>query len=250
MPLMLLALFAMGVHSTFFGPIKYAILPSTLRRKSSPALAWSGRNISRSARHDAGRLCQRRGGRPARVRNGADWLCDQPPDTRRAPLIPEDHRNFQSGQPCSDGSVLSGDRRGADASGLYLLDRRLVRQIGEPHDTPARSVLCDLAISFFWTIGAVLFISSAAGQERAVRQQGSRQPVLVIFSVGVATGSVAINALLRGDVSARYAPISVLAMGAFVAVFWFLCHEWSADVTSTGLMNIGQFLASRSLRSW
>ena len=26
-PLMLLALFAMGVHSTFFGPIKYAILP-------------------------------------------------------------------------------------------------------------------------------------------------------------------------------------------------------------------------------
>jgi MFS family permease len=26
-PLMLLALFAMGIHSTFFGPIKYAILP-------------------------------------------------------------------------------------------------------------------------------------------------------------------------------------------------------------------------------
>src|SRR3546814_10853259 len=30
-PLMLLALFAMGVHSTFFGPIKYAILPQHLR---------------------------------------------------------------------------------------------------------------------------------------------------------------------------------------------------------------------------
>ena len=29
-PLMLLALFAMGVHSTFFGPIKYAILPQHL----------------------------------------------------------------------------------------------------------------------------------------------------------------------------------------------------------------------------
>jgi Na+/melibiose symporter-like transporter len=28
-PLMLLALFGMGVHSTFFGPIKYAILPNT-----------------------------------------------------------------------------------------------------------------------------------------------------------------------------------------------------------------------------
>ena len=29
-PLMLLAMFAMGVHSTFFGPIKYAILPQHL----------------------------------------------------------------------------------------------------------------------------------------------------------------------------------------------------------------------------
>src|SRR5689334_2380713 len=31
-PLMLAALFAMGVHSTFFGPIKYAILPQHLHR--------------------------------------------------------------------------------------------------------------------------------------------------------------------------------------------------------------------------
>src|SRR3546814_5261504 len=31
-PLMMLALFAMGVHSTFFGPIKYAILPQHLHR--------------------------------------------------------------------------------------------------------------------------------------------------------------------------------------------------------------------------
>jgi MFS family permease len=32
-PLMLLALFAMGVHSTFFGPIKYAILPQHLQAR-------------------------------------------------------------------------------------------------------------------------------------------------------------------------------------------------------------------------
>ena len=31
-PLLLAALFAMGVHSTFFGPIKYAILPQHLRK--------------------------------------------------------------------------------------------------------------------------------------------------------------------------------------------------------------------------
>lgn len=31
-PLMLATLFAMGVHSTFFGPIKYAILPQHLEK--------------------------------------------------------------------------------------------------------------------------------------------------------------------------------------------------------------------------
>lgn len=31
-PLMLIAVFAMGIHSTFFGPIKYAILPQHLKK--------------------------------------------------------------------------------------------------------------------------------------------------------------------------------------------------------------------------
>src|SRR3546814_12166091 len=39
-PLMMLALFAMGIHSTFFGPIKYAILPQHL--KSDEVLAGTG----------------------------------------------------------------------------------------------------------------------------------------------------------------------------------------------------------------
>jgi hypothetical protein len=101
-----------------------------------------------------------------------------------------------------------------------------------------------LAISFFWTIGAVLFIQFPPLAKNVLHASKEVASLfLVIFSVGVATGSVAINALLKGDVSARYAPVSVLAMGAFVAVFWFLCHEWSDDVTSTELMNVGQFLA-------
>jgi MFS family permease len=38
-PLMFLALFAMGVHSTFFGPIKYGILPQHLAQDEY----WAGR---------------------------------------------------------------------------------------------------------------------------------------------------------------------------------------------------------------
>ncbi len=42
-PLMMLALFAMGIHSTFFGPNKYAILPqpTSTTTKCSVAPGWS-----------------------------------------------------------------------------------------------------------------------------------------------------------------------------------------------------------------
>jgi hypothetical protein len=101
-----------------------------------------------------------------------------------------------------------------------------------------------LAISFFWTIGAVLFIQFPPLAKNVLfASKEVASLFLVIFSVGVAIGSVAINALLKGEVSARYAPVSVLFMGAFVAAFWFVCHEWTADVAPQQLMDVGTFLA-------
>jgi hypothetical protein len=87
-----------------------------------------------------------------------------------------------------------------------------------------RVFLAIMAISFFWTIGAVLFIQfPPLGQERARRQQGSRQPVPGGVLVGVALGSISINALLKGRVSARYSTGSVILMAGFVVTFYAIC---------------------------
>ena len=40
-------------------------------------------------------------------------------------------------------------------------------------------------------------------------------------------GSVVINALLRGRVSAKFAPVSVIAMGAAVFAFWLVVDRWT-----------------------
>jgi hypothetical protein len=108
-----------------------------------------------------------------------------------------------------------------------------------------REVSCAImAISFFWTIGAVLFIQFpplAKNVLMASKQVASL--FLVMFSIGIAIGSVSINALLKGKVSARYAPASVIMMGLFVALFWFVCKEWTADLTVTGLLSVKEFLA-------
>ncbi|MCB2075080.1 MAG: MFS transporter, partial [Novosphingobium sp.] len=106
-----------------------------------------------------------------------------------------------------------------------------------------RVYLAIMAISFFWSIGAVLFIQFpplAKNVLFASKQVASL--FLVIFSIGVAIGSMSINALLKGNVSARYAPASVLAMAIFVALFHLVCRAWGLNVDGE-LMDVGAFMS-------
>ena len=78
-----------------------------------------------------------------------------------------------------------------------------------------RLFLAILAISFFWTIGAVLIIifpplvKNVLGADEQVASL-----FIAIFSIGIAIGSVLINRLLKSEVSARFAPVSVHPHGA------------------------------------
>ena len=49
---------------------------------------------------------------------------------------------------------------------------------------------------------------------------------LIGISIGVAIGSVIINALLKGKISARYSPASVIAMAVCVLAFAFEAKAW------------------------
>ncbi|MBX9728529.1 MAG: MFS transporter, partial [Sphingopyxis sp.] len=90
-----------------------------------------------------------------------------------------------------------------------------------------RLFLAIIAISFFWAIGAVLaaqfppMVKNALAGDRTVATLFT-----AIFSVGVAAGSIIINRILKGTVSAKYAPASVLAMGAFVLILWWVVKGW------------------------
>jgi predicted MFS family arabinose efflux permease len=106
-----------------------------------------------------------------------------------------------------------------------------------------RVFLAIMAISFFWTIGAVLFIQFPPLAKNVLHASKEVASLfLVIFSVGIAIGSVSINALLKGTVSARYAPPSVIVMGIFVALFYLVCEVWSPH-RAAGLLDTARFLA-------
>jgi MFS family permease len=220
-PLMLAAILAMGVHSTFFGPIKYAILPQHLKKEevlAGTGLVEAGTYIAILAGTIlAGYLAVEWAAAAVFLTALAGYLTSRhvppaPPEAEREPL---------------DWHIIR--------SSISLV-RKTMR-----HPEVFYAIV---AISFFWTIGAVLFIQfPPLAKNVLMASKEVASLFLVIFSIGVAIGSVAVNALLKGEVSARYAPVSVLFMGAFVAAFWFVCQEWSAEVPRAGLMSVGEFVA-------
>lgn len=219
-PLMLLALFAMGIHSTFFGPIKYAILPQHLHRDevlSGTGLVEAGTYIAiLLGTVLAGFIAIEWAALAVLLTAVAGYVT-----SLQVPPAPP----VEADQPI-DRNVLR--------SSINLIRETMhLREV----------FYAILAISFFWTIGAVLFIQFPPLAKNVL--MGSKEVAslfLVVFSIGVAIGSVAINAMLKGTVSARYAPWSVIAMGAFVAAFYVVCRVWEAEGSADHLLTVSEFI--------
>ena len=220
-PLMLLALFAMGVHSTFFGPIKYAILPQHLEEDEVLAgTGWveAGTYIAILMGTIVGGLTPPHIAIPGIIavavigRLTASYVPAAPPEAEAAGMA-IDHNVFRSSW----------------------------RLVNSTMHIP-RLFLAIVSISFFWAIGAILaaqfppLVKNALGADNTVATLFT-----AIFSVGVAIGSIIVNRLLKGQVSARYSPGSVLVMSLFVLDLWWNVKGWSHHGAT--LMDWREFLA-------
>jgi len=219
-PLLLLALFLTGVQSTFLGPIKYAILPQHL--KQGEVLAGTGLV-------EAGTYVAILAGTILAGWIPVEWAAAGIVFTSIAGYVTS--RQVPAAPPL--GQVKEIDWHIIRASVTLIKNTMHDRQI----------FYAILAISFFWTIGAVLFIQfPPLAKNTLMASKEVASLFLVVFSVGVAIGSVSVNALLGGAVSARYSPISVILMGLFVVAFYLICRLWqSYEVTE--VMDVAQFLA-------
>ena len=219
-PLMMLALFAMGIHSTFFGPIKYAILPQHLEDDEvlgGTGLVEAGTYIAILLGTILAGIIEVEWAALAVVITAVVGYYTG----RQVPPAPPEHQETGI-----DWHILR--------SSITLVKSTLhIRKL----------YLAIASISFFWTIGAVLFIQfpplakNVLGADKEVASL-----FLAIFSVGIAIGSVAINRLLKGKVSARYAPASVIVMGLFVVAFYLVCRNWHV-IGAGELYNIAGFVS-------
>lgn len=203
-PLMLAALFALGVHSTFLGPTKYAILPQHLHKDE----VLPGTGLVEAATYVSIVLGTIVGGfvTPAQAAVGVlvvavlGWISGR----FVPPALPV-------------GTPEKIDWNIVRASGTL---------IGATFKNP-RVYLAILAISCFWGVGVVMFIQFPPLVKNVLNADKEVASLfLAIFSIGIALGALVINNLLKGEVSARYSPVSVLVMAGFVIAFYLLAKFW------------------------
>jgi MFS family permease len=218
--LMLLAVCAMGIHSTFFGPIKYAILPQHLQKDE----VLGGTGLV-----EAGTYIAILGGTILAGALAAD------PAMAAAATIGIAALGYLAGRQVPPAPP---------AAERIPFDRHIIRAsialVNATMHIP-RLFLAILSISFFWTIGAVLIIifpplvKNVLGADEQVASL-----FIAIFSIGIAIGSVLINRLLKSQVSARFAPASVIGMGVFVLLLHFIALSWGEH--GDELTTLGNFI--------
>ncbi|HTW53341.1 MAG TPA: MFS transporter [Stellaceae bacterium] len=222
---LLALLFVMGIEATFFGPLKYAILPDVLRINElllGNALVEAGTYFAILAGTIAGMLIATRHGSGAvawvivLVALGAWATSRSIPAT--LPVAPDARVewNFVG----ATWRLVAGARR----------ERTRFRSI--------------LGISWFWLVGAT-YLSQFPSYVRTYL--GAREAVvtllLTVFSVGVGAGSLLGSRILKGRISAGIAPWGALGIALFSVDLW-LASPTQTVAANAAMLTVGQFLAS------
>ncbi|EXG78663.1 MFS transporter [Cloacibacillus evryensis] len=196
-------LFCMGTQSTFFGPLKFSILPQLLNDDELVAgngLVNAGTNIAILT----GTLC---GGLFILSPLGRHYISAGVVGVAVAGYAAS--RFIPTAEPSSPG---------------LRIDRNLFRSTWEMLVYPFcnrdvfRSII---GISWFWFLGSVFlaqfpsFAKDALGGDEQVSTL-----FLVLFSVGVGAGATFCNKLLKGRVSGKYLSCSLIGMSLFIVMLY------------------------------
>ncbi len=179
--MMLGAVLMLGTHSTFFGPIKYAILPQHLR--DDQVLAGTGLV-------EAGTYLSILLGTVTAGFIGVEWAAGLVIIVALAGWV-------------TARMVPPAPRLGPKLSINFNPVTASWRLIAATMHIP-RLFLAICAISFFWTIGSVLIIVFPPLVKNVLTaDEAVASLAIAVFSVGVAVGSIVINTMLKGRISAR-----------------------------------------------
>jgi len=228
-PMLMTVLFLMGTHSTFFGPLKYGILPDHLRHDEL---------LAGNALIDAGTFLAILIGT---IAGGVMILWAAGPAITGGVAIAAAGLGLLAS--------LFVPRAPAAAPGLSLglnivrETAEMLRYAGQRRDL----FLCILGISWFWLVGATFLAQFPTYVSQVLRaDQNVVTLFLAVFSIGVGIGSILANRLLNGEISARHVPFAALGISIFAIDLYFASAGIVAPVDT--LVGIAGYVAAAS--SW
>jgi len=221
--LLLACTFLMGLHSTLFGPVKYALLPQVLDERElvgGNAMVESGTFVAILLGNLAGGLLI---ALPGLGREAVALSC-----LALAVLGRWSAARMQA-LPATDPQLrINWNPWTETANNL-----RLARQ-----DTVSWQMM--LGISWLWFFGAVFLSQFPVLAKEVLR--GDEQVaslLLVVFSLGIGAGSLLCSRLSRGQVNIALVPLGALGMSLFTLDFWWAVRSLPAG----DLMTVSAFLA-------
>ena len=211
-------LFLMGVHSTLFGPVKYAYLPQHLNEQE----ITGGNGMVEMGTFVAILLGQLAGGLLVVVpgigpRAGRRRL---PGDRGHRPADRAGHPGLAAARPAAQDQLEPGHRD--------LRNLKLAR-----HDIVVFRSL--LGISWMWFFGAT-FLSQFPSFAKDVLHGDVHVAslLLVLFSVGVGIGSLLCEVLSRRQVEIGLVPLGAIGMSVFAVDLYFAVNHLPAPARRCG----------------
>jgi acyl-[acyl-carrier-protein]-phospholipid O-acyltransferase/long-chain-fatty-acid--[acyl-carrier-protein] ligase len=221
--LLMTVLFLMGVHSTFFGPIKYGILPAHL----APDELLAGNALIEAGTFLAILIGTILGGililtPPGIAIVSLGLLAVAIAGLVAAWFIPK-------AAPPSPALQIRLNMAAETWSMMGYAWRH--REL----------LLAMLGISWFWLVGATFLTEFAPlGRDIIGADENVVTLFLVAFTIGIALGSLVCNKLLAGTISTRLVPLGALGISLFTIDLYYA----SAALSPAGtLLGIGGFLA-------
>ncbi len=225
-PGMLGALFLLGAHASFYGPLKYAILPEQL----------PGEELL-----DGNALIE-----------GGTFLAILLGTIAGGVLI------LREGGTVMVGVLLTGLTALGFLASLFLPRARpgspdiaprlaIVRETREVRGLLGKRrdvMLSVLGVSWFWLVGATYLAQLPAfAKDMLHADEQAVTLMLTVFSVGIGVGSVVCTRLLRGEISSRHVPAAALGMAAFGFDLWLSGNGVAGGHASAEIRPLAEFLA-------
>ena len=225
-PILMSVLFLMGTQSSFFGPVKYSILPDHLKEKEL---------IGGNALVEAGTFLAILGGT---ILGGVLILKDGGTTIVSSIVILVAMIGYLSSRHVP--IAKSGNPKLKVNYNLIAETWNIIKQT---HDEKT-VFLSILGISWFWLIGFV-FLSQFPiyGKEMICADEEVVTLFLTVFSVGIGLGSLFCNRLLKGKVSGAYVPLGALGMSAFIIAFWLGNPDYNIGCGGDAPMGLVQYLS-------